>query len=149
MQGDSRVGYRRRRRGSPACDGAVPHRARRWDCGEGSGSNYGGRTATRLLVALGAYVAHDVRDADGLTRLLLRRAAVRATLSPRQPARRLGGAYLRLDRPVRPEVVGQAGVVEVTGTVAPPRALPSGRGAAESIPEESTGRQVVVPAPPG
>ena len=60
-------------------------------------SSLGGRTATRALVALGTYVAQDLRDAEGLTRPLLRRAALRLALNRRESARRLGGAYLRLD----------------------------------------------------
>jgi hypothetical protein len=58
------------------------------------------RTAIRALVAAGAYVAQDVRDPEGLTRPMLRRAAMRMAVS-RQPAlRRLGAAYLRGDPPV-------------------------------------------------
>ena len=65
----------------------------------GSESSLGGRTTTRALVAVGTYVAQDLRDAEGLTRPVLRRAALRLALSRREPARRLGDAYLRLDPP--------------------------------------------------
>jgi hypothetical protein len=51
------------------------------------------------VIAAGAYVAQDMRDRDGLTRPMLRRAALRMA-SSRQPAlRRLGTAYLRSDPP--------------------------------------------------
>lgn len=62
-----------------------------------------GRTATRALIAVGAYVAQDLRDADGLTRPLLRRAALRLVLSPQAQLRQLGSAYLRLDPPTTDE----------------------------------------------
>ena len=65
------------------------------------------RTAIRALVAAGAYVAQDVRDPEGLTRPMLRRAALRMAVS-RQPAlRRLGAAYLRGDPPAPGEFAPQ------------------------------------------
>ncbi len=74
------------------------------------------RTTMRALVAAGTYVAQDVRDRDGLTRPMLRRAAVRMAVS-RQPAlRRLGSAYLRSDPPAPEELP----------TRSPTRALPAG-----------------------
>jgi hypothetical protein len=66
------------------------------------------------LIAVGTYVAQDLRDAEGLTRPMLRRAAIRLALSRREPARRLGNAYLRMDRPA-PEAL-PAGV-EVIDTI--------------------------------
>lgn len=52
-----------------------------------------------MLVAAGTYVAQDLRDADGLLRPALRRAALSCSLSERRQLRRLGNAYLRLDPP--------------------------------------------------
>jgi hypothetical protein len=58
----------------------------------------------RAVIAAGTYVAQDVRDRDGLTRPMLRRAAMRMAVS-RQPAlRRLGTAYLRSDPPAPEEL---------------------------------------------
>jgi hypothetical protein len=58
----------------------------------------------RAVIAAGTYVAQDVRDRDGLTRPMLRRAAMRMAVS-RQPAlRRLGSAYLRSDPPAPEEL---------------------------------------------
>ena len=88
-------------------------------------SSLGGRTATRALVAVGAYVAQDLRDAEGLTRPLLRRAALRLALSRRESARRLGGAYLRLDPLAADEGRRRGDAIEAVGSVSPPRELPS------------------------
>ncbi len=88
----------------------------------GAGKSLGERTAARALVALGTYVAQDLRDAEGLTRPLLRRAALGLALSSRHGARQLGGAYLRLDPP-NPAEVDRHLVVDVTA--AAPPALPS------------------------
>jgi hypothetical protein len=75
-----------------------------------SGSTLAGRTTVRTLVALGTYVAQDVRDPDGLTRPALRRAALRLAASRQQTLRRLGGAYLRKDPPTARELAaGEAG----------------------------------------
>ena len=57
-----------------------------------------------MLVAAGTYVAQDLRDADGLLRPVLRRAALSLALGSRSQARRLGNAYLRLDPPPPPRV---------------------------------------------
>ena len=103
---------RRQRRGGPACDGAGPGRGRRKDDARGSQGSLSGRTATRALVAVGAYVAQDLRDAEGLTRPMLRRAALRLALSRREPARRLGSAYLRLDPPAPGEVRQEGDAIE-------------------------------------
>lgn len=54
---------------------------------------------TRTLVAVGTCLAQDLRDADGLVRPLLRRAALSLALSRGYHARRLGNTYLRLDPP--------------------------------------------------
>jgi hypothetical protein len=117
-----RPGYRQRR-GRLACDGAGPHgRGRRADA-RGGGSSLGGRTATRALVALGTYVAQDLRDAEGLTRPLLRRAAFRLALSRREPARRLGGAYLRLDPLAAGEGRQTGDAIEAVGYVSESREL--------------------------
>jgi hypothetical protein len=124
MEGQGRPRYgRQRRRGEPACDGARPARDRRKECARGSESSLTGRTATRALVAVGAYVAQDLRDAEGLTRPLLRRAALRLALSRNEPARRLGGAYLRLDPPARAETPRRGDAIEAGGGSSPTRAL--------------------------
>ena len=56
-------------------------------------------SATRTLVAVGTCLVHDLRDADGLVRPLLRRAALSLAVSRGYQARRLGNTYLRLDPP--------------------------------------------------
>jgi hypothetical protein len=76
------------------------------------------------LIAVGTYVAQDLRDAEGLTRPMLRRAAIRLALSRRQPARRLGYAYLRLDPPAPEALPPRVEVVEATGVTSPRPALP-------------------------
>lgn len=124
MNGDGRPRNRRQRRGGPACDGAGQGRGRRKEGARGSESSLGGRTATRALIAVGAYVAQDLRDAEGLTRPLLRRAALHLALSRSEPARRLGKAYLRLDPPDPSELTKSADSIEATGSSSPPRALP-------------------------
>lgn len=124
MNGDGTPGYRRQRRGRPACDGTGPGRGPRKDGARGSESSLGGRTGTRALVAIGAYVVQDLRDAEGLTRPLLRRAALRLALSRREPVRRLGSAYLRLDPPAPGEVRQRGDAIETTGSSSSPRALP-------------------------
>jgi hypothetical protein len=62
----------------------------------------------RAVIAAGTYVAQDMRDREGLTRPMLRRAALRMAVS-RQPAlRRLGTAYLRTDPPAPDELPAHA-----------------------------------------
>jgi hypothetical protein len=69
----------------------------------------------RTVIAAGMYVAQDVRDRDGLTRPMLRRAALRMAVS-RQPAlRRLGTAYLRTDPPAPEELPELTGVLPPAG----------------------------------
>ena len=111
-----RHGVRQRRRDGSG-RGAAPEA-----CGE---SGLGGRTAARTLVAVGAYVVQDVRDAEALMRPFLRRTALRLALSPREPARRLGGAYLRLDPPTPSEVPAQRRTIEVGATAACAAGSPS------------------------
>jgi hypothetical protein len=65
----------------------------------------GSRTTTRALIAAGTYVAQDLRDPDGVTRPLLRRAALRMVASPRKAIRGIGTAYLRGDPPTPGELV--------------------------------------------
>ena len=72
--------------------------------GQGNEGSLGARTATRALVGLGAYVAQDLRDSEGVTRPLLRRAALRMVASGKEPVRRLGGIYLRADPPALREL---------------------------------------------
>jgi len=128
MNGDGRPMQRRRGRGGRPRDGSGPGCGQRSSSGRaargGKGqSSLGGRTTTRALVAVGAYVVQDLRDAEGLTRPLLRRAALRLAVSPSQPVRRIGGAYLRLDPPAPEELPVRRDVIDVR----PPgtRSLPS------------------------
>jgi hypothetical protein len=123
MNGDGRPRNRRQRRGGPACDGAGPGRGRRKASARGSESSLSGRTATRALVAVGAYVAQDVRDAEGLTRPMLRRAALRLALCGSAPARRLGSAYLRLDPPAPDDVRPRGDAIAARKSSSPYRAL--------------------------
>jgi len=58
----------------------------------------------RAVIAAGTYVAQDVRDRDGLTRPMLRRAALRMAVSRQAAMRRLGTAYLRADPPAPEEL---------------------------------------------
>jgi len=64
-----------------------------------------------------------MRDAEGLTRPMLRRAALRLALSRSEPARRLGSAYLRLDPPSPDEVPHRRDVIDVGRPPAAPRTL--------------------------
>ena len=138
MNGDGRPRNRRQQRGGPACDGTGPRRGRRKDNSRGSESSLGGRTSTRALIAVGAYVAQDLRDAEGLTRPILRRAALRLALSRSAPARRLGDAYLRLDPPEPSELPRKADVIEMTGSSSSPRALPPAPGSVEHAPVDDS-----------
>jgi hypothetical protein len=115
--------HRRARRGGPRCDGSGAGQSLR---GRSTGceSSLGGRTATRALIAVGTYVAQDLRDAEGLTRPMLRRAAIRLALSRREPARRLGHAYLRLDPPAPESLPPRVEIVEATALASPRPALP-------------------------
>ena len=104
---------RHRRRSPSACDGRGTGRGRYLGGGRGAGrsrddSSLTTRTAMRAVIAAGTYVAQDMRDREGLTRPMLRRAALRMAVS-RQPAlRRLGSAYLRNDPPAPEELPGHA-----------------------------------------
>ncbi len=136
MNGDGRPKFGRRRRGGPACDGAGLRPGRRNGGGRGNESSLGGRTATRALVAVGAYVAQDLRDAEGLTRPLLRRAALRLALSRSEPARRLGSAYLRLDPPDPSELPKNVDVIATTVSSSPVRARPSAASRGPQVPPD-------------
>jgi hypothetical protein len=121
MNADARPRYRRQRRGGGVCDGARQGR------GQGRGgardqSSLGARTATRALIAAGTYVAQDLRDPDGVTRPLLRRAALRMVASPRKAIRRVGTAYLRGDPPMS----GELTEVEGPARLQLPRGEPDG-----------------------
>jgi hypothetical protein len=111
MNGQDRPRQHRQRRSRPACDG----NGRRLSglSARGGESSLSGRTTTRALIAVAAYVAQDLRDAEGLMRPVLRRAAIRLALSSREPARRLGGVYLRLDSPAPDADPRRSGVIEV------------------------------------
>lgn len=96
----------------PACDRRA-RSGRRVADGSGNGTVVK-RTATRALTALGAYVAQDLRDADGITRPLLRRAALRLALTRSEPGRGLGSAYLRLDPPRPADAPSPDAAIDVT-----------------------------------
>lgn len=130
MNGDGRPMQRRRGRGGRPRDGSGPGCGQRSSSGRAAGggkgqSSLGGRTTTRALVAVGAYVVQDLRDAEGLTRPLLRRAALRLALSPSEPVRRVGGAYLRLDPPAPEELPVRRDVIDVRTPAPGTRSLPS------------------------
>jgi hypothetical protein len=139
MNGNNRPRNRQQRRGGPARDGRGPGAGGRNACGRrniwGGDSSLGGRTATRALVAVGAYVAQDLRDADGMMRPALRRAAIRLALSPRKPARRLGAAYLRLDPPAPGTDPRRRDVIEVVA-VTSPKAIAPAPGAERPVRED-------------
>jgi hypothetical protein len=117
MNGQDRPRQRRQRRSGSACDGNRGGRSGLSARGE---SSLSGRTTTRALIAAGTYVAQDLRDAEGLMRPMLRRAAIRLALSRRQPARRLGDAYLRLDPPAPGMDPRRRDVIEVRAATPPP-----------------------------
>ena len=126
MNGDGRPRQRRQRVGGRGCDGGGPvrgHGGLGRGVQSGSDSSLGGRTTTRALVAVGAYMAQDLRDAEGLMRPMLRRAAMRLALSRRQPARRLGHAYLRLDPPEQTTLPAGGEVIDATSASPSPAAL--------------------------
>lgn len=103
MNAEATPRYRRRRRGEGACDGAGQGRG--WGRGARGQGSLGSRTATRALVAAATYVVQDLRDPDGLTRPMLRRAALRLAASPRKAIRQIGTAYPRSDPPQPDELV--------------------------------------------
>jgi hypothetical protein len=74
------------------------------------------------MIAAGTYVAQDVRDRDGLTRPMLRRAALRMAVCRQEPLRRIGAAYLRADPPAPAELPARitAAALPLTATPAPP-----------------------------
>jgi hypothetical protein len=131
MNGDGRPGQRRQRRGGAACDRSGAGRGRSGLSSRGAPktrdgeSTLGGRTATRALIAVGTYVAQDLRDAEGLTRPMLRRAALRLAVSRREPARRLGYAYLRLDPPAPEALPERVQVIDTTSAASPRPAIAS------------------------
>lgn len=114
MNGQGGPKQRRQQHGGPERDGSGPGRGRGGQSARGGENSLGGRTATRALIAVGAYVAQDLRDAEGLTRPMLRRAALRLALSRREPARRLGYAYLRLDPPASEAFRADVAVIDST-----------------------------------
>jgi hypothetical protein len=97
---------RRQRRDRMGCrgEGSGPRRHIAGQTTAGGGASLSTRTAMRTALAAGAYVAHDMRDRNGLARPMLRRAALRLAVSPRPALRRLGGAYLRADPPAAEEL---------------------------------------------
>lgn len=131
MNGDSGPRIRRQRRGGSACDGTGPGRGRRHrdDLGSSEGA-WSGRVAARALVAVGAYVAEDLRDRDGMTRPLLRRTALRLSASRHTAVHRLGEAYLGRD-PATPEELA-AGLEVASRLLLPPGQSQSEAGTPES-----------------
>jgi hypothetical protein len=112
MNADVRPRYRRQRRGAGVRDGTGQGRGRRQGADRWDDRSLSARTATRALVAVGAYVAQDLRDPDGVTRPMLRRAALRMVASRQAPIRRLGSAYLRSDPPAPEELPQGRPVIE-------------------------------------
>ena len=97
------------------------------------------------MIAVGTYVAQDLRDAEGLTRPMLRRAAIRLALSRREPARRLGSAYLR----ARPAGAGSAArrrleVIDATRASSPRPAIDVGAGRKRAVRRRRTSRRFEV-----
>jgi hypothetical protein len=85
----------------------------------GAGGRSGQRTATGAIAAVGAYLANDLRDAEGLARPVLRRVAHALMASRPAALRRVGAAYLRLDPPLVDELErapGGASVAQVPGS---------------------------------
>ncbi len=62
----------------------------------------GRKTSAGALTAVGAYLANDLRDPEGLARPVLRRAAQALAASRRAALHKAGAAYLRLDPPAAP-----------------------------------------------
>jgi hypothetical protein len=118
MNADSKQRQRRQRRAGPGCGGGGAGRGLRLS-GRHAESGLGERTATRALIAVGTNVAQDLRDAEGLTRPMLRSAAIRLATSRREPARRLGYAYLRLDPPAPEALPAGVEVIDVTSASSP------------------------------
>ncbi len=106
MDDDKEPRYRRHRRDRSVCDGGGKGRGQRRAGGRTGEGSLGGRTTVRALVALGAYVAQDLRDREGLARPMLRRAALRMVTSRHEGVRRLGSAYLHGDPPAPEELPG-------------------------------------------
>ncbi len=104
MNVDSRPRRRRQGRGGPCRDGAGQGYGRSQSVARGADGNLAARTATRAVVALGAYVVQDLRDPYGVARPRLRRTALRMSSSRREGVRRLGAAYLRSDPPTPEEL---------------------------------------------
>jgi len=131
MNGNSGPRIRRQRRAGLACDGTGWGRARRHSDNLGSmEGSWSGRVAARALVAVGAYVAEDLRDRDGMTRPLLRRTALRLSASRYTAVHRLGEAYLGRD-PATPDELA-------AGPEAAPRLLlPPGQSRSQSDTPES------------
>jgi hypothetical protein len=94
--------------------------------GGGGGASWVSRRESRTVttstaIALATEVVHDLRDADGLLRPLLRSAAARLAESRRLGIGRVGQQYLRLDPPL--PAAGAAGTPLRT-----PAALPQDAG---------------------
>jgi len=79
-------------------------------------------------------VAQDLRDAEGLTRPMLRRAALRLAVSPSEPVRRIGSAYLRLDPPAPGEIPNRGAAIDVSPAASAPQALPAAHARTEAGP---------------
>lgn len=84
------------------------------------------RTALRAAIAAGTYVVQDMRDPDGLTRPMLRRAAIRMAVCGQPALRRIGSAYLRSDPPAPEELPAPAQSIPVAASQ--PLRLPAAPG---------------------
>jgi hypothetical protein len=100
----------------------------------GVGQSSGGRTATRTLLAVGAYAARDLRDPDGVARPLLRRAALRLTACPSRQLRRVGDAYLRGDPPSRDELAAAAPALVIDAAPGAPAIAGGARASRPALP---------------
>lgn len=94
------------------CTGQGDGRRRRRRDGRGPGLRR--PRATGVAAAAVVYLAEDLRNPDGLSRPVLRRAAYTLAASRRAALRHAGEAYLRLDPPT-------AELVEPDESEAPPQ----------------------------
>lgn len=117
-------GMRQRRRAGPRPGGAARNlrAGGRRQTATSDDMSLTTRTASRALVAVGAYLAQDLRDPDGMTRPMLRKAALRMVGSGLEPIRRIGAAYLRSDVPWPEEIeaFGSDGVRQLPPAVQQP-----------------------------
>jgi len=138
MYGDGRPGRRRRQRHWAGCDadGRGTRGQQRGVAGEGR--RLTSPSATHTFLALATSAAQDLRDRDGLARPLLRRGALRLSLSSYLPAQRLGAEYLRVDPATPEEFARLVPRMVIDGPATP----------ADEAQEGSATRIALPPAPP-